>query len=281
MRLYRLPGPRHRRESPGGQAGAPQAPLCRTRGCRLEEEGGGGDSDSLLLAAVRALRPTALVGVSTSPGAFSPRVLREMASINARPIIMPLSNPTSLAECTFAEAVAATRGRCVFASGSPFDALEVTTRRPQTFSFSFSFSSFSFFCLLPPLLPGEQRLRLPGRRGGRPADGSLGPGRGRLPGSGRGALRAGDRGRRDPRAALPAVLAGRRGQRRGRRRRGRGARAERRRAGSAGARVLRQGRGEGARDGGVGGRGEEPDGESRLDVEIVIIKKLNLFLHLK
>jgi len=110
---------------------------------RLEEDGKA--SDSLLLAAVRALRPTALVGVSTSPGAFSPRVLREMARINARPIIMPLSNPTSLAECIFGEAVAMTRGRCVFASGSPFDALEVTMRpQSSTSSTSSSPSSSSF-----------------------------------------------------------------------------------------------------------------------------------------
>ena len=88
---------------------------------------GGGQKDQLLLSAVRALRPTALVGVSTSPGAFSARVLKEMARINQRPIVMPLSNPTSLAECTFDEAVEATGGGCVFASGSPFGAIEVST----------------------------------------------------------------------------------------------------------------------------------------------------------
>ena len=85
------------------------------------------EKDQLLFSAVRALRPTALVGVSTSPGAFSPRVLKEMAAVNRRPIVMPLSNPTSLAECTFEEAVAATEGRCVFASGSPFDAIAVSS----------------------------------------------------------------------------------------------------------------------------------------------------------
>lgn len=109
---------------------------------KLEEKGGseGAEGDRLLLSAVRALRPTALVGVSTSRGAFSPRVLREMARINSRPIIMPLSNPTSLAECSFEEAVAATRGRCVFASGSPFDPINVspsTTTRKSTQTSSF------------------------------------------------------------------------------------------------------------------------------------------------
>lgn len=73
-----------------------------------------------LAAAVQQLRPTALIGVSTMAGAFTPEVLQAMAALNERPIVFPLSNPTSKSECTFEAAVAATGGRVLFASGSPF-----------------------------------------------------------------------------------------------------------------------------------------------------------------
>jgi malate dehydrogenase (oxaloacetate-decarboxylating)(NADP+) len=76
-----------------------------------------------LLEAVTRLRPTALVGVSTSPGAFSREILEVMAANNARPIVFPLSNPTSKAECTYEEAFDATAGAVLFASGSPFQPL--------------------------------------------------------------------------------------------------------------------------------------------------------------
>lgn len=73
-----------------------------------------------LLSAVNAERPTMLIGVSTQAGAFTQEVLEAMAEINERPIVFPLSNPTSKSECTFEDAFAATRGTVVFASGSPF-----------------------------------------------------------------------------------------------------------------------------------------------------------------
>jgi malate dehydrogenase (oxaloacetate-decarboxylating)(NADP+) len=73
-----------------------------------------------LLAAVEALRPTALIGASGQSGAFSESVLAAMARLNERPVIFALSNPTSKAECTAEQAYRVTQGRAVFASGSPF-----------------------------------------------------------------------------------------------------------------------------------------------------------------
>lgn len=60
------------------------------------------------------------MGLSTIRGIFSKEILQKMAALNDRPIIFPLSNPSSNAECTFEEAVKHTNGKAVFASGSPF-----------------------------------------------------------------------------------------------------------------------------------------------------------------
>ncbi len=72
------------------------------------------------LEAVRALKPTAIIGVSTVPKLFDRAVVEEMCAHNDRPIIFPYSNPTRRAECSAQDAITWSKGRAIFASGSPF-----------------------------------------------------------------------------------------------------------------------------------------------------------------
>jgi len=74
-----------------------------------------------LLDVVKHARPTVLIGVSGQPGLFSEAVVRAMADAAERPIIFPLSNPTSRIEATPSDLVTWTGGRALIATGSPFD----------------------------------------------------------------------------------------------------------------------------------------------------------------
>ncbi|XP_028097869.1 NADP-dependent malic enzyme [Camellia sinensis] len=77
-----------------------------------------------LLNAVKAIKPTVLIGSSGVGQTFTKEVIEAMASFNEKPVILALSNPTSQSECTAEEAYTWSQGRAIFASGSPFDPVE-------------------------------------------------------------------------------------------------------------------------------------------------------------
>jgi malate dehydrogenase (oxaloacetate-decarboxylating) len=104
-----------------GMAGITEAqqpfaqPAAAVQGWTTEQAGTIG-----LLDVVHNARPTVLIGTSGQAGAFTEAVVRAMAGVTERPVIFPLSNPTSRSEATAEDLVAWTDGRAVIGSGSPF-----------------------------------------------------------------------------------------------------------------------------------------------------------------
>jgi malate dehydrogenase (oxaloacetate-decarboxylating)(NADP+) len=81
-----------------------------------------------LLATIKAIKPTVLIGVSTSGGAFTQEVVETMSALNERPIIFPLSLPQKNAECTAEQAYEWSQGQALFAAGLQFPEVEMNGR---------------------------------------------------------------------------------------------------------------------------------------------------------
>ncbi len=80
--------------------------------------------ESAPVEAIRAFKPSALIGATAQPGAFTRDMIVELAKHAPQPLVMPLSNPTSKAECAAQEAIQWSEGRALVATGSPFAPVE-------------------------------------------------------------------------------------------------------------------------------------------------------------
>ena len=106
--------------------------VARKRAAAIDREAAGriGLTDDMALGSVvEAYRPTVLIGVCGQACRFDEPIVKAMAASTDRPVIMPLSNPTSKAEATPADLLAWSEGRALVATGSPFDDVVAGGRR--------------------------------------------------------------------------------------------------------------------------------------------------------
>ena len=127
-----------------------------------------GDGRIELAEVVTRSHPTMLIGTSTQPGVFTEDIVTEMAAHAERPIIMPLSNPTSRSEARPADLIAWTGGRALIATGSPFDPVTYDGVRHQIAQANNAliFPGLGLGRHRRPGQPGQRRHA--GRRGCRP-----------------------------------------------------------------------------------------------------------------
>ena len=81
------------------------------------------------LTAIKTLKPHLIIGATGQPGGFTKEVIETMANLHEKPGIFALSNPTSRAECTAEQAYLWSKGKAIFASGSPFPEVTINEKR--------------------------------------------------------------------------------------------------------------------------------------------------------
>jgi malic enzyme len=84
-----------------------------------------------LVEVIRAYRPNVLIGTSGQANSFNEKVTRAMVEVANEPVIMPMSNPTSISEANPARVLRWTDGKALVATGSPFDDVEISGRRQR------------------------------------------------------------------------------------------------------------------------------------------------------
>jgi len=82
-----------------------------------------------LLEVIKQVKPTIFFGLTGVGGLWTEDIIREMAKHVKRPILFPLSNPTSKTECQAKDAFIWTEGRCIYGSGSPFDPVDYNGKK--------------------------------------------------------------------------------------------------------------------------------------------------------